>query len=69
MESKMFYLILKNSAKLEKLINTNAPYEKILKQSQKLDKYIIKQIELLRKAGRPAGPRIGKRRTRKDGKP
>ena len=32
-------------------------------------KYIIKQIELLRKAGRPAGPRIGKRRTRKDGKP
>lgn len=47
MESKIFYLILKNSAKLEKLINTNAPYEKILKQSQKLDKYIIKQMNYM----------------------
>ena len=31
MESKLYYLILKNSAKLEKLIENNAPYEKILK--------------------------------------
>ena len=41
MKSNIPYLILKNSAKLEKLIKSNAPYEKILKQSQKLDKYII----------------------------
>ena len=41
MKSNIPYLILKNSAKLEKLIESNAPYEKILKQSQKLDKYII----------------------------
>lgn len=31
MEPKLYYLILKNSAKLEKLIENNAPYEKILK--------------------------------------
>ena len=41
MKSNIPYLILKNSAKLDKLIESNAPYEKILKQSQKLDKYII----------------------------
>ena len=41
MKSNIPYLILRNSAKLEKLIENNAPYEKILKQSQKLDKYII----------------------------
>lgn len=35
MESKIIYLIMKNTAKLEKLIETNAPYEKILKQSKK----------------------------------
>ena len=34
MESKIIYLIMKNTAKLEKLIETNAPYEKILKQSK-----------------------------------
>ena len=41
MNSNIPYLILKNSAKLEKLIKSNVPYEKILNQSQKLDKYII----------------------------
>ena len=41
MKSNIPYLILKNSAKLEKLIESNAPYEKTLKQSQKLDRYII----------------------------
>ena len=41
MKSNIPYLILRNSAKLEKLIENNAPYEKILKQSRKLDKYII----------------------------
>ena len=41
MKSNIPYLILKNSAKLNKLIENNAPYEKILKVSTKLDKYII----------------------------
>ena len=41
MKANIPYLILKNSAKLEKLIESNAPYEKILKVSTKLDKYII----------------------------
>lgn len=45
MESKIIYLIMKNTAKLEKLIETNAPYEKILKQSKKLDKYIMMQMK------------------------
>ena len=41
MKSNIPYLILKNSTRLEKLIESDAPYEKILKQSQKSDKYII----------------------------
>jgi len=41
MKSNIPYLILKNSARLEKLIESNAPYEKILKVSKRLDKYII----------------------------
>ena len=40
MDSRINLLISKNSARLDKLIETGAPYEKILKQSQKLDKYI-----------------------------
>lgn len=44
MDSKIYLLILKNKAKLSKLIEQNAPYEKILHQSQILDKYIVKQI-------------------------
>ena len=49
MDSKTIYLILKNTAKLEKLIKSNAPYEKILKQSQKLDKYIMIQMKYMNK--------------------
>ncbi len=49
MDSKTIYLILKNTAKLEKLINSNAPYEKILRQSQKLDKYIMIQMKYMNK--------------------
>lgn len=49
MDSKTIYLILKNSARLEKLIENDAPYEKILKQSQKLDKYIIIQMKYMNK--------------------
>ena len=47
MESKIIYLIMKNTAKLEKLVETNAPYEKILTQSKKLDKYIMIQMKYL----------------------
>ena len=47
MDTKIFYLIMKNTAKLEKLVETNAPYEKILTQSKKLDKYIMIQIWFL----------------------
>lgn len=35
---------LKANAKLEKLIMEGAPYEKIVKQSRILDKYIAKQM-------------------------
>ena len=42
---------MKNTAKLEKLIETNAPYEKIVKQSQKLDKYIMIQMKDINKIG------------------
>lgn len=49
MDSRTIYLILKNTAKLEKLINSNAPYEKILRQSQKLDKYIMIQMKYMNK--------------------
>ena len=51
MDTKIFYLIMKNTAKLEKLIETNAPYEKIVKQSQKLDKYIMIQMKDINKIG------------------
>lgn len=41
MDSKIMLLIYKNKAKLSKMIEQNAPYDKILRQSRKLDKYII----------------------------
>lgn len=47
MDSRLIYLIMKNTAKLERLIETNAPYEKILKQSKKLDKYIVLQMKYI----------------------
>lgn len=37
-------LILKNRARLEKLIEQNADYKIILKQSQKLDKLIVEKM-------------------------
>lgn len=49
MDSKLIYLIMKNTAKLKKLIETNAPYEKMLKQSKKLDEYIIIQMKYINK--------------------
>ncbi len=44
MDSKIVLLVLKNKAILSKLINENAPYDKILHQSQLLDKYLTIQI-------------------------
>ena len=41
MDSRINLLISKNSARLDELIRQNAPYEKILKQSKKLDKFIV----------------------------
>ena len=41
MDSRINLLISKNSAQLDELIRQNAPYEKILKQSKKLDKFIV----------------------------
>ena len=47
MDSKIIYLILKHTAKLEKLIESNAPYEKIIRESQKLDKYIMIKMNVI----------------------
>lgn len=38
-------LRLKNTAKLEALIAANADYDKILKQSQKIDQYIVEEMK------------------------
>ncbi len=51
MDSKVCLLALKNAAKLEKLISKNASYDKILKQSQKLDKYILIEMQHINKTG------------------
>lgn len=40
---------LKNTAKLEALISANADYSKILKQSQKIDKYIVEEMKNINK--------------------
>ena len=49
MNSQVCLLILKNTAKLEKLISQNASYNKILKQSRKLDKYILIEMQHINK--------------------
>lgn len=51
MDSKVCLLVLKNTAKLEKLISENASYDKILKQNQKLDKYILLEMQYINKIG------------------
>ena len=43
--AKIKLLIIKNKAKLDKLIAEDAPYEKILHQSQIVDKYLVMQIQ------------------------
>ena len=52
MDYKLSFLILKNTVKLEKLIKQDAPYSKILKQSQLFDKYIAKQMIKINKIKR-----------------
>ena len=44
MNSNIPLLILKNKAKLSKLIENDAPYEEILKRSKILDKFILEQM-------------------------
>lgn len=51
MDSKIIYLILKNTARLEKLVEQNAPYERILRQSKKLDYYLNIQMKHINKIG------------------
>lgn len=42
---KLTLLIMRNKSRLESLIAKGASYEKILKQSQKLDKYISMKMK------------------------
>lgn len=49
MDSRINLLISKNSARLNNLIEKGAPYEKIVKQSQKLDKYIMIAMKKINK--------------------
>lgn len=52
MNSTLSLRKLKANAKLEKLILKNAPYEEILRQSQKLDMYIQMQFKQVNKSKR-----------------
>lgn len=42
-------LRLKNTAKLESLITSGADYDIILRQSQKIDKYMVEEMQRLNK--------------------
>ncbi len=42
---KLTLLIMKNKAKLGKMIETDTDYQKILKQSKKLDNLIVQKIK------------------------
>ena len=49
MNYKLELLIIKNRAKLEQMIKNGSDYNKIVKQSQRLDKYLnIKMRELVK---------------------
>ena len=49
MNYKLELLIIKNRAKLEQMIREESDYKKIVKQSQRLDKYLnIKMRELVK---------------------
>lgn len=47
-------LRLKDTAKLEELIIQGANYDEILKQSQKIDKYIIEEMLLINQKDKDA---------------
>lgn len=49
MDIKLFYLSLRNRAKLEKLISEGASQEKICHQEKLLEKYIIQQQNCMNK--------------------
>lgn len=49
MDPKIVLLITKTRAKLYKMIEQNVSYDKILKQNQKLDKYIDIQMNYINK--------------------
>ena len=49
MDCKIPLKKLKETARLERLIKQNAPKDKILKQSQKLDKYVLIQCKQMNK--------------------
>lgn len=49
MNSKTNNFIKKNVKILEQMIETNASYDEIVKQSQKLDKYIIIEMKHINK--------------------
>lgn len=51
-------LRLKDIAKLEALIIQGADYDKILKQSQKIDKYIIEEMLLINKKDKDASKHL-----------
>lgn len=49
MNYKLELLIIKNRAKLEQMIKNESDYNKIVKQSQRLDKYLnMKMRELVK---------------------
>ena len=49
MNYKLELLIIKNRAKLEQMIKNGSDYKKIVKQSQRLDKYLnMKMRELVK---------------------
>lgn len=45
MKKNIILLRLKETARLESLITSGADYEEILKQSQKIDKYIVDEMQ------------------------
>ena len=49
MNFKNNLLLLKNRAKLEKMILVGKPYTEIVKQSQLLDRYVMQQLKIINK--------------------
>ena len=49
MDIKIFYLSLRNRAKLEKLLMEGASKKKILHQEKLLEKYLLEQLKCMNK--------------------